>query len=191
MTTTQSNKTDRLGDIAAIEQALYRYARGVDRKNWDLVASAYHPDAHDNHGNYKGPVAGFLASLDKRHANITQSMHMITNVIVEFNADDSALVESYFLTFQRLTAGAGPSRLMHLNGEVANDTDAVDNEVVGRYVDHMTRRDGEWRIQRRDVLFDIYRSKIAPRNAAVNPALTMSMRDNTDLLHVRRKELGL
>lgn len=186
-----SNTASRHADVTAIEQTLYRYARGVDRRDWELVRSAYHPDAHDNHGNYKGPIDGFVESLQTRHVNIPQSLHVISNILVEFNAQDSALVESYFVAYQRLSPAAGASRLTHLNGETATDTDSMDNEVVGRYVDHMTRREGEWRIQRRDVLFDLYRSRISKRNAIANPALSLSARDETDLLHARRKELGL
>lgn len=182
---------DRHADVTAIEQALFRYARGVDRRDWALVRSAYHYDAIDNHGNYRGPIDGFLSSLEVRHAHIAQSLHVVSNVLVEFNAPDSALVESYFTAYQRLSPSAGASRQTYLDGEVANDTDSVDNEAIGRYVDHFTRREGEWRIQRRDVLFDLYRSRIAQRGAPINPALTLSVRDQSDLLYSRRQELGL
>ncbi|MET4575368.1 nuclear transport factor 2 family protein [Ottowia thiooxydans] len=182
---------DRLADITAIEQALFRYARGVDRRDWTLVRSAYHPDAIDNHGNYRGPIEGFVSSLVARHAHIEQSLHVVSNVLVEFNAPDSALVESYFTAYQRLSPSAGASRQTYLDGEIASDSDSVDNEAIGRYVDHFTRREGEWRIQRRDVLFDLYRSRIAQRSAPINPALTLSVRDQSDFLYARRQELGL
>ncbi|MBD9663226.1 MULTISPECIES: nuclear transport factor 2 family protein [unclassified Variovorax] len=182
---------DRHANVTAIEQALFRYARGVDRRDWALVRSAYHPDAVDNHGSYSGPIDGFVASLVARHAHIAQSLHVISNVLVEFNAPDSALVESYFTAYQRLSPSAGASRQMYLVDEVASDTDSVDNEAIGRYVDHFTRREGQWRIQRRDVLFDLYRSRIARRGAPVNPALIPSVRDRSDLSYVRRQELGL
>ena len=54
---------DRAQDRHEIEACLLRYTRGVDRKDWDLVRSAYHTDAHDNHGNYKGGIDGFIDSL--------------------------------------------------------------------------------------------------------------------------------
>lgn len=181
----------RLADVFEIEQNLFRYARGVDRKDWALVRSAYHPDAYDNHGNYKGPVDGFIASLEKRHATIEQSLHVISNVLIEFAGDDSALVESYFTTYQRLSPAAGPSRLTYLNGEVAGADDAVDNEVVGRYVDHVTRRDGCWRILHRDVLFDLYRARVASAGALANPALMRSARDHADVLYAKRQAIGL
>jgi hypothetical protein len=37
----------RLLDRAQIQDATYRYARGVDRGDVGLIRSAYHPDAYD------------------------------------------------------------------------------------------------------------------------------------------------
>jgi hypothetical protein len=182
--------TDQLADIFAIEQNLYRYARGVDRRDWAMVRSAYHPGAYDNHGNYQGDIAGFIASLEKRHATIVQSLHLISNVMIEFDGPDSALVESYFTAWQRLGPQAGAARAAYVK-EPLQERDSVDNEVIGRYVDHVTRRDGHWRIQHRDVLFDVYRSRIVPAGGEPNPRLTFSRRDDDDLLHLRRRERGL
>jgi len=167
-----------LNDIHAIEYNLYRYARGVDRKDWAQVRSAYHPDAYDNHGSYKGDVDGFIASLEKRHATIERSIHLISNVVVEFIDDDSALVESYFTAHQRISAA-----------EVGGT--AVDNQSVGRYLDHVTRRGGQWRIQRRDVVFDFYFTGPAADSPRLTGDVSRSRRDAEDLLFVRRAELGL
>ena len=38
-----------------IQEALARYARGIDRQDVELAKSAYHPDATDEHG---GPFHG-------------------------------------------------------------------------------------------------------------------------------------
>jgi hypothetical protein len=63
----------------AIQDVLYRYARGVDRRDWELVRSVYHPDATDDHGGYRGGVDGLLDYLRARHEHIEQSLHVITN----------------------------------------------------------------------------------------------------------------
>ena len=44
---TQAEMIRRLADRQAIEDTIARYARGVDRRDWDLVRSTYHPDATD------------------------------------------------------------------------------------------------------------------------------------------------
>lgn len=181
---------ERLADIHAIEQNLYRYARGVDRRDWDLVRAAYHPDAIDNHGNYRGDIDGFIASLEQRHGGIVQSMHVVSNVMVEFIDADAAFVESYFTAYQRLGPAAGAARQNYVSESVGPD-DCIDNEVIGRYLDHVTRRDGQWRIARRDVLYDLYHSRLVPAGGPQHSRLVFSRRDGDDLLHSRRRELGL
>jgi hypothetical protein len=46
----------RLLDKQDIYETLCRYARGVDRGDWDLVRSTYHEDAYDSHGDYQGDI---------------------------------------------------------------------------------------------------------------------------------------
>ena len=181
----------RFQDRREIEECLLRYVRGVDRKNWDLVRAAYHADAHDDHGNYKGGVDGFIESLIRRHATIEQSMHVVSNVIIEFAGADGALVESYFITHQRLSPEAGDARLAYLRGAPIGVDEAVETEVVGRYVDHMTRRDGAWRIQRRTVVFEVSRGRPAPAGGGLHPHWALSRRDGNDPLDVARRDLGL
>ena len=170
--------SSRQDDIHDIEQNLYRYARGVDRKDWPQVRATYHVDAYDNHGSYKGDVDGFIASLEKRHATIERSIHLISNVTVEFIDDDSALVESYFTAHQRIAAG--------VSGDMA-----VDNQSIGRYLVHVTRRDGLGRIQRREVVFDFYFTRPAEDSPRLTADVSRSHRDAGDLLFARRVELGL
>jgi hypothetical protein len=50
----------RLIDIAAITDVHLRYRRGIDRMDWDLVRSCYHPGATDDHGPFRGSVEQFI-----------------------------------------------------------------------------------------------------------------------------------
>ena len=43
-----------------ITDVVYRYARGIDRLDFELVKSCYHPDAYDDHGAFKGSVDEFV-----------------------------------------------------------------------------------------------------------------------------------
>ena len=52
----------------AIEDCLKRFARAVDRQDWNAARALYHPDAFDDHGFFKGPPDAFLAHIEKLHA---------------------------------------------------------------------------------------------------------------------------
>lgn len=134
-------------DRAEIQDVLYRYARGVDRRDWALVRAAYHPDAHDDHGGYKGGVDGLIEWLVKRFADVVNSTHVIGNCLVEFASDDDARVETYFVS-SRLRAAE------HHECGAKDGEDAMCRQSWGRYLDQFERRDGAWRIARRAVVVD-------------------------------------
>ena len=183
--------TIRLQDRMEIQDCLFRYVRGVDRKNWDLVRSAYHTDAYDDHGNYKGDIDGFIESLVKRHATIEQSMHVVGNIVIAFAGPDLALLEAYFITHQRLSPEAGDSRLAYLRGVPIGPDQAVETEVIGRYVDRMTRENGAWRIAHRTVVFEVLRGQPAPSGGGLSDKWALSRRDGNDPIEVARRDLGL
>ena len=182
----------RLADRLDIRELIDRYARGVDRKDWEAVRAVYHPDAFDDHGNYKGDIDGFIDSLKKRHVWIEQSMHVVANCIIEFDGPDSAVVESYFITYQRLLPGAGQFRLNYLSREPLADDDAVQGQAIGRYVDRVTRRNGqEWRIEKRSVVFELYRGTPTIPGGGLKPNWTVSRRDGDDPIERLLAEVGL
>ena len=86
--------TDR-GDITAL---LYRYARAVDTKDWELYRSVFTDDAvidYSSNGIPAGSrddIADFLA---KAFTAIPMSMHYITNIEVDVD-DDAATVRAMF-----------------------------------------------------------------------------------------------
>jgi hypothetical protein len=174
-----------------IQQALLRYVRGVDRRNWDLMRSAYHPDAWDDHGNYKGPVDGFVELTIARHQTIEQSMHVLGQTDIEFHGPDGALVETYFITHQRLTPEAGDARLPYLRGQTIAPDQAAETEVIGRYVDRFTRIGGAWRIAHRTVVFEVFRGQPAPAGGGLRPNWALSQRDGNDPVESARRDLKL
>jgi SnoaL-like domain len=102
----------QLLDRIAIHDLIARYASAVDRRDWARVRDTFHPDAHDDHGEYKGDVDGFIAWVSKRHAEIPQSMHFLGNCLIEFASADVALVETYFVAKQTITGGATTASAM-------------------------------------------------------------------------------
>lgn len=181
----------RLADRFAIEQCLLRYCRGIDRKNWDAARAAYHPDAHDDHGNYKGDIDGFIASVIARHKTIEQSTHAISNTQIDFAGPDSALVETYFIVHQRHSPGDVGPYAEFVRGRLPTAAEALEVETVGRYVDRFTRRDGVWKIARRVVVFEVYRAHAAPAGGGLLQNWAIARRDGTDALEVAQKEMGL
>lgn len=143
---------DKLAELVArsdIHDALLRYARGVDRKDWDAVRATYHVDAHDEHGTFSGTVDEFIEWVDARHKTIPFSSHFLSNSLIEFKDEDTAFVETYFIAMRRMPKGSA-------NG--AQGTAEIDAEVIGRYLDRFERRDGQWKVARRRVVYDSSRS---------------------------------
>lgn len=128
---------------AEIEDCLKRYARGVDRKDWDMVRACFHDDALDHHGEFHGTGDEFIDWVRERHAEVPFSMHYLLNCLVEFRSDNTANVETYFWAIQRRESKSG----------------GMDHEVFGRYIDVFERRNGVWRIGGRRVAYDSTRTQ--------------------------------
>jgi hypothetical protein len=141
------DRVARLLDKQDIRDALHRYSRGIDRGEWDLVRSAYHSDAYDDHGPYKGDVPGLISWLDDRFADVEDSTHFLGQTLVEFTRPHSAFVETYFLSRRLLVPT--PEQRATLGSE-----DMMCREVWGRYADEFERRDGRWAVSRRVVVID-------------------------------------
>ncbi|MSO90798.1 MAG: nuclear transport factor 2 family protein [Acetobacteraceae bacterium] len=181
----------RLADRFQIEQAMLRYCRGVDRKEWDLVRAAYHSDAYDDHGNYKGDIPGFVQSVIDRHQTIEQSTHAISNMLIEFAGQDFAVVETYFHVNQRHAPGDAALYAAIVRGPMPTAEQALEVETVGRYVDHFTRRDGAWKIAHRTVVFELTRAQAAAPGGGLQKNWVTAQRNGTDRIQILRREIGL
>ena len=103
----------RVADRMAIQDIMYRWCRSVDRLDFELMRSLFHPDAIDDHGAFKGGVEELVAWIGERHRTITFSAHRLGNMLIEFAGPDLALVETYAETVQRYPADGktGPAQL--------------------------------------------------------------------------------
>jgi ketosteroid isomerase-like protein len=115
-----------------IRDVLYRYARGVDRKDVELLKSCYHTDAIDAHWSFIGNGQEFAEEILKPHqmGGVPVFKHFITNVLIELDGD-RAFCESSYLFTQSMQLDE------HRNAAMTAE---------GRYLDVFERRDGEWRI---------------------------------------------
>lgn len=127
---------DEISSRMEILEVLYTYCRGVDRGDADLIRSAYHPDAFDDHGSFKGLGHDFAPHIVRQmDHNGAIGQHHVTNTLIEFVDADTARAESYCIA---------------LNPEPGGSTAVVWN----RYYDRFERRDGIWKIARRQVIID-------------------------------------
>jgi hypothetical protein len=126
-------------DRAEIYAALVRYCRGVDRRDLEMIRSTYHPDAWDDHGTYQGDLEGFLAFVaEEVWSRFRTTMHKLGQALIEIEGD-SAECETYAICH-------------HVAAEDGRDTQ---DSVMGiRYLDRFERRDGEWRIARRQLRWE-------------------------------------
>jgi hypothetical protein len=168
-------------DRASIEDALCRYARGVDRSDWELVRAAYHPDAYDDHGDYKGGVDGLIDWLRKRFAQAAGGMHFLGNCLIEFAEPRLALAETSFISQRLRPAGAEEAG-------ASGSGDTLCRQSWGRYVDRFECRDGEWRIARRTVVLDAIYTFPASSGTREGSAV-WSRRDRGDILYRAQAEL--
>lgn len=147
MSSAHPENLQRLIDRAEIEDAVRRYARGVDRGDWQAVRSSYHPGARDEHGEYQGGIDGLIEWLQKRFEGVDNSMHFLGNCLIEFAAPDLALVETYFVSRRLRPPSPQESRTL-------SPSDAMAREVWGRYIDRFERREGHWRVAHRAVVLE-------------------------------------
>jgi hypothetical protein len=123
-------------DREAIWDCVYRYARGLDRHDPEIFASAYHEDGIDRHGDFVGLRDEFVPwGLDLLASQWDAHTHFMTNNRVEIDGD-VAHSESYVLFVQR-----------------RRDAEKVDMGG-GRYIDRLERRDGGWKIAARELVID-------------------------------------
>ncbi len=121
-------------DRQQIHDVVLRYCRGIDRLDFDLVRSAYHPDGIDHHTGFEGTLDEYIAWVEpKLRARRGGTMHMVGNHLVEL-LGDTAISETY-----------GTS--VHW-GEPADDPRTNFTSGV-RFIDHMEWRDGRWAIAER------------------------------------------
>jgi hypothetical protein len=86
-----------------IAEVLYRRARAGDRADAELAHGCYHAGATERHGEFDGLASEFIdvASFTrpKPGSPIRSMFHLITNVLIDFESDETAFVESYHVAW--------------------------------------------------------------------------------------------
>ena len=130
----------QLLDRDAIRDVLNRYCRSIDRADAAALASAYHPDAQETHGNHTGDAAAFRSRAVRNTQERFLRMHHSLGTINIDLAGDVAYSEAYFAAGCVLRP--------------AQDHKPMITVLHGRYLDRFERRDGAWKIAKRTVVKD-------------------------------------
>ncbi|HRD99664.1 MAG TPA: nuclear transport factor 2 family protein [Ilumatobacteraceae bacterium] len=147
-------------EITAVQQVLYRYCRGLDRMDRDLVASCFAPDAHvDYLSIFTGTAEAFIDEVWIRHSRYLRHSHQIGNVLVE--ATDDHLVSEAYVTTTLWT-----------------DT-LMERKVSGRYIDRWSPDPNRWVIAERIFVADQRIETPLPENPLV-PLIQHARRDRDD-----------
>ena len=120
-----------------VGDVILRYARGVDRRDWDLVRGCFADEATVEGSRFSGPVDEYLAMLRPGVEAFPTTMHFIGNQLVEIDGD-RASTESYAIAHHFADSEGRDERI-----------------VIGvRYLDDLERRDGRWVIVHRRAVSD-------------------------------------
>jgi hypothetical protein len=152
----------------AITEVLYRYCRAMDRIDRDMTLSIWHPDGTCNYSSTEGVpdmlFRDYLVGSTKARQGFANHSHQITNILIELEGD-GAVSEAYF-TASLQTAPADGKVLEHL--------------WRGRYLDRWSKRDGNWAIDHRQVVFDSYTPYEFVADRLKGMPLALSRRDGDD-----------
>lgn len=165
--------------------ALFRYTRGVDRCDLELVRSAYHPDAFDDHGGYQGDVDGFLAWVEPTVMKTFDcTMHKLGNVLITVDGDQ-AFAETYAVAHHVArraedTPTAGSSNSSGSPGTSGPSGEAATDLVMGvRYLDRLEDRGDGWKIAHRQMSFEWERT-LEIGSQREYPGFLRGQRDGSD-----------
>jgi hypothetical protein len=120
-----------------IRDCIARLARGEDRRDANLISAAYWPDSTSDYGVFSGNFDEYLAWVVPGSPAIPVTQHVLGQSVIDLKGA-TALIETHVTSYHRVNMG-----------EEERDT-----VVGGRYLDRMEKRDGQWRIVQRTMLYD-------------------------------------
>jgi hypothetical protein len=120
-----------LKDRQDILDLLTREVRGRDRQDVELTASCYWPESFDEHGPVITPGPDYPGRANWGHGKFfAMTSHNLTNHSCEIDGD-TAHCETYVV------------------GGLLDKEEQTMKFGIGRYIDRIERRNGEWRILHR------------------------------------------
>ena len=142
---TLDSALQELVDKAGIRDVMMRYARGIDRRDMDLIASSFTPDAYANYGGRENQGReSIISRLRTGTSRFDHSTHFMGDQEIQINGD-TADVETYAIDYLLYTV------------------EGTQYQSMGglRYVDKMVRQNGQWQVQHRVMHIDWRRNTLA------------------------------
>lgn len=140
----QSADIEQLLSKQAITELIYKYPRGLDRLDRDILLSLGHADAKIQFGSTVFPTwAAYVDWLLKAHEPMLGNNHRITNILIEVRGD-TAVSES-----------SGTATL--LVPQQGRDDQYEERWMHSRYLDRWSRRGGKWALDHRQTVIDYRR----------------------------------
>jgi hypothetical protein len=127
-----------LADREAIRETLMSYPRALDRIDMDIAAKVYWPEAVDDHaGMFDGKMAEHRKIIERNLRTAEATQHFYCNMLIEIDGSE-ARTETYAIAYH------------------GHDNDGQKSTWIigGRALDRLEKRDDEWRIVERNLLFD-------------------------------------
>lgn len=99
----------RLMDVQAvhdkleIKELLYRYARSVDTKDWEALASVFTDDAHLDYSSVGYPPGSrdeVVAILSRALGTVPMTQHFISNIQIELDGDRADVTAMFYNPMQ-------------------------------------------------------------------------------------------
>jgi hypothetical protein len=144
--------TPGLTDKQAITDVVQSWALYRDTGDWDGLRSTVHPDAIMTATWFEGLFEAFIEAAQASWRRGSRSQHFLGGTVVEIRGERAIAQTRMAIMVRGMLGGT-----------------EVDVNCVGRFYDRVERRDGEWRIARRAVVYE--KDRMDP----VNPDLKLNL----------------
>lgn len=139
---TEQDTLQTLIDKQALHELVMTYCRAVDRRDYELMKTIYHPDAREDRGAiFTGPAEGFIAMAAADSVNYEATIHRIFNTFFKVSGN-TAQGEIYVEAYHR-TSGENAQEII----------------AGGRFLDQYEKRNNRWGIVARTGTMDCCQSR--------------------------------
>lgn len=140
--------TSQYEDREAIRDIIAAYAHAIDRRRWDMIGRLFHADAIFGFGSIAGDWRSFVEQARAVIDPCTATQHQLGQTLISFDGENAAYAETYMTAMHIVPAGYPLPAVFPDRGE------SYSAIIAGRYIDRFERRGGEWRIARREGVYD-------------------------------------